>query len=183
MLLKGEYMRQRGFEKISIEQWLKDLFELNDFWFNQKYIIDEDKVAILDQLKMPRRATRKSSGYDIFSPYDFRLHQNDTIKIPTGLKAYMLDNEELLIFPRSSVGFNYKIKIDNTIPKIDSDYYNCKKNEGHIWIKVTNTGDKVWEVKQGDAIMQGSFYNYLITDDDCPVNEERVGGIGSTNIN
>lgn len=161
-------MRQRGFEKISLEQYIKDING------------DGDLTQEYEDIKLPRRGTSKSSGYDIYSVCSFSLEPNEEIKLPTGLKAYMLDDEELLLFPRSSVGFKYKVKFDNTIPKVDADYHNNIKNEGHIWMKFTNTGNKVWEVEKGDAIAQGTFYKYLIADDDNPVSEERVGGIGST---
>ncbi len=163
----------RGFEKISLEQYHKD----------EAIGLDRDKdfTEEYNGIKLPQRATLKSSGYDIFSPFDFKLEPNEQIKLPTGIKVYMLDDEELLIFPRSSIGFKYNVKINNTVGKIDADYYNNPTNEGHIWIKFTNTGDKLWEVKQGEAIAQGTFYNYLITDDDSPVSSNRIGGIGSTN--
>jgi dUTP pyrophosphatase len=157
--------KTRGFEKISLNQYKKDL----------------GGGVGYNSIKLPRRATAKSSGYDIYSIRDFKLEPGEEIKLPSGIKVYMQDNEEFLIFPRSSVGFKYKIKIDNTIGKIDADYYNNQDNEGHIWIKLTNTGNKTWEVKQGEAIVQGTFYNYLITDNDIPVSQERIGGIGSTN--
>lgn len=162
-------MRTRGFEKISQDQYLKDVSDFGD-------ILKE-----YEDIKLPQRATAKSSGYDFYSVCDFLLVPGQTIKLPTGLKVYMQDDEELLIFPRSSVGFKYKIKIDNTIGKVDSDYFNNSSNEGHIWVKLTNTGDQVWNVKKGDAIVQGSFYKYLTVDNDIPVSEQRVGGIGSTN--
>jgi dUTP pyrophosphatase len=157
----------RGFEKISPAQYKEDFG--SDLGYTE--------------IKLPRRATKNSSGYDIYSPLDFSLSPNEEIKIPTGIKSYMLGDEELLMFPRSSVGFKFNVKFNNTIPKIDSDYYNNESNEGHIWIKFTNTGKKDWIVKEGDAIAQCSFYKYLIVDGDCPVNEDRVGGIGSTNSN
>jgi len=161
--------KTRGFEKISYEQYQKDIG--GDIDLSQEY----------QDIKLPQRATKKSSGYDFYSVCGFTLNPGEEIKIPTGIKSYMLDDEELLLFPRSSVGFKYNVKFNNTIPKIDSDYYNNKNNEGHMWIKFTNTGNKVWEVKKGEAIAQGSFYKYLIVDNDIPVNEERIGGIGSTN--
>lgn len=154
----------RGFEKITLNQYNIDCVDLYSYY----------------DIKLPKRATRKSSGYDIYSIVFFTLKPNEEIKVPTGIKSYMLDDEELLMFPRSSVGFKYNVKFNNTIPKIDSDYYNNESNEGHIWIKFTNTGDKDWVVNVGDAIAQCSFYKYLIADNDLPVNEERVGGIGST---
>ena len=159
----------RGFEKISLEQYKKDVG--GDVDLTQEY----------KNIKLPQRGTSKSSGYDFFSVCDFQLNPQEEILIPTGIKTYMEENEELLLFPRSSVGFKYKVVFNNTIPKIDSDYYNNPKNEGHIWFKFTNNGNKTWEVKQGDAIAQGSFYKYLLADNDIPKSKIRVGGIGSTN--
>ena len=158
----------RGFEIISQKQ----------FEYDTECYMEATKY---EEIKRPRRATKRSSGNDFYSLLDFVLKPGEDILLPTGIKTYMLDDEELLLFPRSSIGFNYKIKIDNTIGKIDSDYYGNPKNEGHIWIKLTNTGNKVWEVKKGDAIVQGTFYKYLVADNDDPLSEERVGGIGSTN--
>jgi dUTP pyrophosphatase len=156
----------RGFKRISEEQFNIDMKQMG---------------CLYEDIKLPRRATKKSSGYDFYSPLGFTLNPNETIKIPSGVKIYMLDNEELLLFPRSSVGFKYRVKIDNTIGKIDSDYYNNEDNEGHVWIKMTNEGNKTWVVETGDRIVQGTFYKYLIADNDCPISEDRVGGIGSSN--
>jgi len=166
-------LRIRGFEKISYEQYCKDVDENANtvISFSQEY----------QAIKLPQRATKKSSGYDFYSVYGFFLDPGEEIKMPTGIKVYMQDDEELLLFPRSSVGFKYNVKINNTIGKIDADYYENPDNEGHIWIKFTNTGNKTWNVQQGEAIAQGTFYKYLTADDDIPVKEERVGGLGSTN--
>ena len=163
----------RGFEKISYEQYCKDVSgnSTEGFDFSREY----------QEIKLPQRATKKSAGYDFYSPYGFYLEPNKEIKLPTGIKVYMEDDEELLIFPRSSIGFKYNVKINNTIGKIDADYYNNTDNEGHIWIKFTNTGNKTWNVQQGDAVAQGTFYKYLTIDNDIPVKEKRVGGIGSSN--
>jgi dUTP pyrophosphatase len=171
-------MRCRDFEKISEKQ-----FHINSYSpkYNSLATTHDIIVEAYNTIQIPRRATKKSSGYDFISPFSFILCPRDSIKINTGIKAYMLFFEELLLFPRSSVGINYKIKIDNTIGKIDSDYYNNSDNEGDIVISLTNTGDICWHVKAGDKIAQGSFYQYLTTDTDNPVKEERSGGIGSTN--
>lgn len=132
-------------------------------------------------LKLPRRATRKSSGYDFFAPFHICLEPGQEIVVPTGVKAYMEKDEELCVFVRSNAGFKFNIRLKNQVGKIDSDYVDNPNNEGHIFIALKNEGDKVWIVGKGGAFAQGSFYKYLVTDDDCPVNEERVGGIGSTN--
>ena len=102
------------------------------------------------------------------------------MKIPTGLKAYMLPSEYIMIVPRSSMGFKFFMRLANTVAVGDSDYYNNKDNEGHYWIKIRNENDEPMEIKAGQAFAQAIFMNYLLADDDS-ANAERVGGIGSTN--
>lgn len=133
-----------------------------------------------DNLKLPKRATKYSAGYDFYSPFDFSLNPGETIKIPTGIRARMREYYVLMLFPRSSLGFKYRLQLDNTVGIIDADYYNSD-NEGHIFVKLTNDSkDKKLVIKTGDAICQGIFINYGITEDD-DVTEERNGGFGSTN--
>ena len=159
----------RGFEKISFEQYVKDVG-------GERHELAEEYLDI----KLPRRATAKSAGYDIYSPFSFELNPGETIKIPTGIKAYMQDDEVLKIYIRSSLGFKYDVTLSNNVGIIDADYANAL-NEGHIWIKLINHGDKTLSINKGEAIAQGIFEKYLKADDDKPVKEERVGGIGSTN--
>jgi len=156
------------FEKVSFEQYK------NDFEFN--FNVEE----IYNDIKMPKRATKGSAGYDFFSPIDFTLKPGETIKIPTGIRSFIEDGYVLSIYPRSGLGFKYRIQLNNTVGIIDSDYYNAK-NEGHIMIKLTNDSNegKVLEVKKGDGIAQGIFSEYFITYDDS-TDGVRVGGFGST---
>ena len=84
----------------------------------------------------------------------------------------------LKIYPRSSLGFKYRLRLDNTVGIIDSDYFNAD-NEGHIFIKITNLGDKPLTVEKGKAFAQGVFVEYGITIDDDSV-DARTGGFGST---
>lgn len=159
----------RGFEKISFEQYVKDIG-------GERHELAEEYLDI----KLPRRATAKSAGYDIYSPFSFELNPGETIKIPTGIKAYMQDDEVLKIYIRSSLGFKYDVTLSNNVGIIDADYANAL-NEGHIWIKLINHGDKTLSINKGEAIAQGIFEKYLKVDNDTPVKDERVGGIGSTN--
>lgn len=136
--------------------------------------------TIYEQLKLPQRATKASAGYDFYAPYDFSLQPGETIKIPTGIRCKMQENYVLLLFPRSSLGFKYRLGLDNTVGVIDADYYNAL-NEGHIFIKITNNSkDKILNVKQGEGFAQGIFIQYGITVDD-EVTTLRTGGFGSTN--
>jgi dUTP pyrophosphatase len=165
---KGIMQKIRGFEKVSQDQYENNL--VTKMFAHTPY----------EELKLPQRATLKSSGYDFFSPIEFELYPGEIIKFPTGIRAYMLEDEELKIYVRSSMGFKYNVRLLNQVGKIDSDYYMNPDNEGHIWIGLKNEGDKIWKVNIGDKIAQGSFYKYLLADEDVPANILRVGGIEST---
>lgn len=165
------FSKKRGFEKISFEQYFKD--------HPRTSIRSEVAEEYLD-IKLPQRATSKSAGYDFYSPFSFELNPGETIKIPTGIKVYMQNDEVLKIYIRSSLGFKYDVTLSNNVGIIDADYANAL-NEGHIWIKLINHGDKTLSINKGEAIAQGIFEKYLKVDNDTPVKDERVGGIGSTN--
>ena len=87
----------------------------------------------------------------------------------------MDENYVMLVFPRSSLGIKKGMVILNTIPVIDADYYNNKDNEGHIWAKIQNEGDKEVFIPKGEAIVQGIFLKYLTTNTDGNINIERTG--------
>lgn len=127
---------------------------------------------------LPRRATKGSAGYDFFAPYGFTLASGETIKIPTGIRVKIDDGWVLKIYPRSSLGFKYRLTLNNTVGIIDGDYY-FAENEGHIFIKITNCGDTALTIEKGKAFAQGIFVEYGITIDD-DADGERKGGLGST---
>ena len=133
-----------------------------------------------DLLKMPRRATAGSAGYDFHAPLDFELKPGETIKIPTGMRARIEEGWALLIYPRSGLGFKFRLQLNNTVGVIDSDYYGAK-NEGHIFIKITNDSNegKTLKLAAGEAFAQGIFTPFGITIDD-DADGVRIGGFGST---
>ena len=142
---------------------------------------DEAQIdEIYEAIKLPKRATAGSAGYDFYAPYAFTLNANETIKIPTGIRVQIENGYYLGLFPRSSLGFKYRMHLNNTVGIIDSDYY-YSDNEGHIFIKITNDNNegKSVHLKEGDGFAQGIFLPYGITVDD---NTEGVrnGGFGST---
>lgn len=141
---------------------------------------DEEVRAIYDAIKIPVRATKGSAGYDFCSPIPFKLEPGQTIKIPTGIRAQMDEDWVLMVFPRSGLGFKYRLQLNNTVGIIDSDYFGSD-NEGHIFIKITNDSNegKVLEVKAGDGFAQGLFIPFGITEDDA-CEDIRNGGFGST---
>ena len=141
---------------------------------------NKDLESIYKDIKLPQRATKGSAGYDFFAPFDFSLKPNETITIPTGIRCEMSENLVLMIFPRSGLGFKYRLQLNNTVGIIDSDYFHSD-NEGLIFIKITNdtNEDKVIDVKKGQGFAQGIIMQYFLTDDD-DASAIRNGGFGST---
>ncbi len=131
-------------------------------------------------LKLPLRATKGSAGYDFFAPFDITLAPMQSIVVPTGIRAKIETGWVLQIFPRSGLGFKYRLQLDNTVGIIDSDYY-YSDNEGHIYLKITNgtLDNKIISVAKGSGLCQGIFLQYGITMDD-EVTFARNGGFGST---
>ena len=137
-----------------------------------------------ENINLPRRSTAHSAAYDIEAACDivlpsFKIGLKPTL-IPTGLKAYMLDDEVLMILPRSSGPKKQGIVFPHSMGVIDSDYYGNIDNDGHIFVQCINIKDTDVEIKKGDKIAQAYFQKFLITDDDDATGE-RIGGFGSTN--
>lgn len=137
-----------------------------------------DLPAPCAALKLPARATAGSAGYDFYAPLSFELAPGATVKIPTGIRARIAPGWVLLLFPRSGLGFKYRVMLNNTVGVIDSDYFNAE-NEGHIFIKLYNAGDRPMRVAAGDAFAQGVFLPFGVTEDDR-ADGVRTGGFGST---
>ena len=135
---------------------------------------------IYDGIELPKRATSGSAGYDFYAPVDFTIAPGETVKIPTGIRVHMEEEWVLKCYPRSGLGFKYRLQLNNTVGIIDSDYY-YSDNEGHIFAKITNDSNegKTVELKAGNGFMQGIFVEYGITVDD-DVQTVRNGGFGST---
>lgn len=131
-----------------------------------------------DDIKLPKRATRHSAGYDFFAPTNIIWEAGQTVTVATGIKAFMPEEYFLMIVPRSGLGFKYKLRLNNTVGIIDADYVQSP-NEGHIFIRMTNESDKRLEIRKGEAFAQGIFMQYYTTIDD-DVTDQRQGGLGST---
>lgn len=141
-------------------------------------VFTEPYAQEYDNIKIPKRATSGSAGYDFFAPFDFSLVPGATIKIPTGIRCILKEGFVLKEYPRSGFGFKYRVRLDNTVGIIDSDYYKSD-NEGHIFIKITNEGQQILKVKQGEAFCQGIIVEHFYAEED-EVTEQRNGGFGST---
>ena len=148
------------------------------FKVSQAEFLKSGNMDEYSAITLPKRATKGSAGYDFFALSAFTLEPNQTIKIPTGIRVKIDEGWVLKIYPRSSLGFKYRLRLDNTVGIIDSDYFNAD-NEGHIFIKMTNCGNTPLFLEKGKAFAQGVFVEYGITvDDEC--DGARTGGFGST---
>ena len=166
--------RVARFEKVSFQQFLTD-------WRNFFPDIGEKKIKeIYDGILLPKRATSGSAGYDFFLPWGIMLAPKEGMTIPTGIRVKIAEGWVLNIYPRSGLGFKFRLQLDNTIGIIDSDYYRSE-NEGHILIKVTNDSKAGRELflEAGKGFAQGIFLPFGITEDDS-AEGVRNGGFGST---
>ena len=148
----------RDFEKISYEEFSKRI---------------KDDRKLYDSFLLPTRESKSTAGYDFYLLDDIEIKPGEIIKIPSGVKAYFEEDEVLLLIVRSSTGFKYNIRLVNQVGVIDSDYYNNNDNEGQIFYKVQNEGDKTVSFKKGEAIVQGIFVKYLSTKSDNNLNIKR----------
>lgn len=147
--------------------------------FSEDWAGDGVDTAYKD-IRIPGRATSGSAGYDFYAPCDLTVEPGCSALIPTGIRAKIEPGWTLMIFPRSGLGFKYRIQLNNTVGIIDSDYF-YSSNEGHIMIKISNDGyeGKALELHKGDAFAQGVFVPFGITVDDAAT-DVRDGGFGST---
>lgn len=158
-------------------------------------------------LTLPERATQGSAGYDLAAAEDTRIPslwkvlQNSNTEtaedkgiqgnkeylkstlVPTGIKAFMPENEYLMLVNRSSNPMKNHLSLPNGIGIIDSDYYGNKNNEGEIFVQLINYGLDDYIVKKGDRIAQGIFSPYLTIDDEENNFKKRTGGFGSSGKN
>lgn len=168
------------FEKVSLKQFIDDWKNAFKEVVTQDNILDQKITEIYDNIELPKRATLGSAGYDFFSPIYFTLPPGKSIKIPTGIRCKMEYGWMLQCYPRSGLGFKYRLQLDNTVGIIDSDYY-YSDNEGHIFVKLTNDTkeNKTINLDKGSRIAQGIFVEYGIVYDDF-TEGIRNGGFGST---
>lgn len=158
------------FEKVSYNQYMSAIGG------------DIDLFDEYNDIKLPKRATTGSAGYDFYTPFSFTLNAGETIKIPTGIRVLLDTDKFLAIYPRSGLGFKFRMQLDNTVGIVDSDYSNSD-NEGHIFVKITNDGKegKPISVAKGTAFAQGIIQQYFTVENDN-TNGVRNGGFGSTNV-
>ncbi len=176
LLLQEAYKKKRiaKFHKVSMARFAEDFCGLFSHYTK------EQAEDIYEKLKLPKRATKGSAGYDFFAPVTFTLAPGESITVPTGIRAEIREGWVLQCYPRSGLGFKYRLQLDNTVGIIDSDYFYAE-NEGHIFVRITNDSreEKSVTVEGGTGFCQGLFMEYGITVDDR-TDGIRKGGLGST---
>ena len=134
-------------------------------------------------VNLPIRKTKYSAGYDIEAIEDivipsFKKGSAPTL-VKTGLKAYMADDEYLMLCNRSSNPKKKGLVMANGVGIVDKDYYENPDNDGAIMFSFFNIKDEEITIKKGEAIGQAIFQKYMIVDNDV-AEGKRVGGFGST---
>lgn len=160
------------FHKVSLEQFKQD-------WIGAG-LDAQNILEIYEHIKLPKRATAGSAGYDFFSPIKLEIPPKTELLLPTGIRAQMQNGTFLAIFPRSGLGFKFKMQLNNTVGIIDADYFNAE-NEGHIMLKIFNDSNKqqTITIENSSGVAQGIFLPFGITTDDESMGT-RTGGFGST---
>lgn len=166
--------RVAKFEKVSFPQFKLDLLTCCGVSANGVPVNFAEDVY--KEIRLPERATKYSAGYDFFTPVNVHIGRDEVVKIPTGIRCTMIPDNVLMLYPRSSLGFKYGIRLMNSTGIIDADFA-FAQNEGHILLCLT--ADQPVDLTAGQKIAQGIFLPYGLTLDD-DVQEVRHGGFGST---
>lgn len=141
-------------------------------------VVADDKRKTIGEVTLPTRGSSKAMAYDFYANDDYSVYPDGIVKVWTDVKAYMQDDECLIINVRSSMGGRFMLA--NTSGWIDSDYYSNENNDGNIGVFLKNISDDVQTIRKGERIAQGAFFNFLIADNGNTDNI-RTGGFGSTN--
>ena len=170
------------FEKVSFKQFKKDMKTFYPLASDASIEYEYEKI------KLPKRSTIGSAGYDFYMPFDARIEKlgkdptnskHDYLVVPTGIR-WVTDRKDivLILTPRSGLGFKKGFFISNTLGVIDSDYAQSS-NEGHIMVKFGARIDSI-AFQMGDAFVQGIILPYITTDDEEEITTVRDGVFGST---
>lgn len=174
--LNSRYIAE--FQKVSEAQWENIR---NNLVYN-----GQDRLCHYDEIKLPKRATANSAGYDFYSTENIEVRPGESVVVHTGIRCKMDPSWVLVLCPKSGLGFKYGMTLANTVGIVDADYYNSANdgpsNEGQIMVKIHVPSECMYTltIGQGEKFCQGIFLQY-----GCAVENEnelgtRNGGIGST---
>lgn len=143
-------------------------------------VVKDSMRKTTGEIKLPTRGTSKAMAYDFYSNDIYIVKPNEIAKVWTDVKAYMQDDECLILNVRSSMGG--KFMLANTQGWIDADYYSNENNDGNIGVFLKNISNEDIVINKGDRIAQGMFLNFLVADNGN-TDKTRSGGFGSTGTN
>lgn len=180
VLLEQDEIREK------LEEYLEELNEYitENMMYPEKVLLSTITDGHMDfnqaSENILREAFRIGGNYDLDKIYNVLDKELKPTLVPTGIKAYMKDDEYLKVYNRSSNPMKTGLIVSNGVGIIDSDYYDNEDNEGHIFVQFINLGREPHIIKKGDKIAQGIFAKGLVADEDNFNDEERKGGFGST---
>lgn len=144
-------------------------------------------------VKMPRRATIGSAGYDFFAPDTYELRPNEWTMIDTGVRLEDTDNVQfttierimeymgtgkhyvgnwfMMLLPKSGLATKYGFQV-RSIGIIDMDYRDT--------IKAMVSVDVPYTLIEGEKFIQGILLPFGVFNDEIEPIEARNGGHGST---
>lgn len=164
------------FEKVSLETFIREVRNSLLRPYNES--TEEELKIFYNKIKLPKRSTKGSAGYDFINPFNKVVLNTTNVEIPTGIKVQLDEDKILMLAPRSSSARNGYM-FSNTLGIIDSDYYNNPTNEGCIRVSLKAMGTSHPAFEYGDKIAQGIILQYFTTEDDNATGI-RTGGHGST---
>ena len=142
-------------------------------------VVKDEMRKTTGEITLPTRGTSKSMAYDFYSNGEYTIEPNKIAKVWTDVKAYMGDNECLILNVRSSMGG--KFMLANTSGWIDADYYSNENNDGNIGVFLKNISEETLTINKGERVAQGAFFNFLVADNGN-TDTIRNGGFGSTGV-
>lgn len=145
-------------------------------------VVDTNRKFPDSATQLPVRADPRSAGYDIFAKETVTIEPYAKHVFWTDVKAYMLPDEVLSIYVRSSVAIKRDLILVNQVGIIDASYYSNPSNDGNIGVCLQNHSDQPAIIESGERIAQGIFQKYLVADDDQTLTNDRTGGTGSSGV-
>jgi dUTP pyrophosphatase len=142
--------------------------------------ITNNMMKINSTTILPTKGSINSAGYDFYSKENIEILPNNKYTFWTDVKSYMMNDEVLQIYVRSSIGIKKDLVLANGTGIIDSDYFSNLNNDGNIGICLRNESGNIQIIEKGERIAQGIFLKFQLADNIISENE-RIGGIGSTN--
>jgi len=141
-------------------------------------------------LPLPARGTPGAACWDFRTNEDIVLKSGSTVTVGLGFRAAVPEGYVLLLFSRSGHGFKDRVRLNNCVGVIDSDYrgeLRASLNSDNAPVSNFSTDVNVKRYAKGDRVVQGMLLRLPVVDivevEELPETERGEGGIGSTGNN